>query len=171
MARETVTIGGNSYLSNVSLADADEFLAVDAVFGTAWAAEADSDTREKFLVAATRRLDLLDWAIDLDTDTIPTVVKNATALMAAEIQAKPKYAQAGSSEVQAKRIQAGKVSKENFRSSQEAQVPLQSRTVYSMILPYLTAGQDLDVPTGCNGGSSSQFGETHQGYGLTNGYS
>lgn len=171
MARETITINSVDYDSNVSLADADAYLAVNPQFGAAWAAETDDDERGKLLVAATRRLDLLSWAIDLDTDTIPEVVKNATALMAAEIQAKPAYASAGSNEDRTKRLQAGKVSKELFRSNKSGAVPLQSETVYKMVYPCLSAATPLADPAGTAGGTSSQFTEDHQGLGLNNGLS
>lgn len=169
MARETITINSVDYASNITLAAADEYLAVDPFHGTLWAAETDDDIRGKYLIAATRRLDLLSWALDLDTETIPTVVANATAILAAEIQAKPAKAGAGSSEDLTKRIKAGGVEKENFRPS-TFNVPLQSKTAYSMVRPYLSAGQDLAIPGGCPGSSSSQFDDDQGGFGLNGGF-
>jgi hypothetical protein len=170
MARETITIGANDYGSNVTLAVATAYLTIDPVFGASWLALATDDLRNGYLIAATRRLDLLTWDLDLDTETIPTVVQNATALMAAEIMLKPAYAQAGTSENLVKRIKAGSAEKENFRP-EDSTVPLQSKTVYSMVLPYLSAGQDLSVPTGSSGSCTSQFGDANQGYGHIRGYS
>lgn len=123
MTYTTLTIGSSTYVSYASVAEADVILGIDPTRGTAWTA-LDNDAKEKNLVAATNRLDLLDWlgqradggtqenawprsglkyedgsevpAEDDDEDPfVPNRIERATILLAGSIAISVTHAEAG----------------------------------------------------------------------------
>ncbi|KFH18424.1 hypothetical protein ELZ19_06740 [Brucella abortus] len=159
MAITTITIGGNDYVAYASVAEADAYLAVDPVHGPTWAALA-TDAKGSNLVAATRRLDLLNWAGSkasgddqeeqwprtgvtyrsggsVPDDEVPLGVERATIILAAAIAADPELSGAGTSGSNAKRVKAGTAEVEFFR--QQTGVPLQDETAYNLVREFLQA--------------------------------
>jgi hypothetical protein len=87
-----ITIGANNYDSFISVADADVYLAADISRGAAWLALSD-DPKARGLISATRMLLALTWcdtAPDPADDDAPQVVQDVTAMLAADLVAKPK---------------------------------------------------------------------------------
>lgn len=101
-----LTIGGSTYKSYATVAEADTYLAADDVLADAWAGLADA-RKIRRLVSATRKLDTLPWlgikavqgqstqwprselkdaqGDDLDETAVPGPVVDATILMAGNL--------------------------------------------------------------------------------------
>jgi len=191
MSLTTITINTVDYVSNVSLAEANEVLAVDPIRGTAWAALTD-DEKGARLVAATRRLNLISWAgtktnaeevqsdafprtglsypdgTAVSTTEVPQAVSDATALMAGTIAVDATAAAAGTSASNQKRVKAGSAEVEFFRPT--AGTPIQDETVWALILPFTTSYSTTSSAVGAvtHGGkaSDSVFDADQLGYTL-----
>lgn len=112
----SVTIGTTNYPSFSSVADADTFLAADAVRAATWALRND-DAKARGLVTATRILQGLTWCGTApDVDTPPPVVVDVTAMFAADGLANPRVFSnpSGSLPKGVKSAQAGKAAVEFF---------------------------------------------------------
>lgn len=106
MSLTTLAVGDYDYRSYATVAEADEYLAIDPVLGTVWSAASDR-AKHANLAAATRHLDAQPWdgkktssaqatewpRTDLthpdgsavDSATLPDEVEQATALLAATL--------------------------------------------------------------------------------------
>lgn len=195
MTISTITISAVNYTAYASVAEADAYLAVDPTRSATWAA-LSTDVKGQYLVAATRRLDQLDWAGtktgDEDTQDnawprtgvaykdgtavsdseVPQAVEDATVLLAGSIALTPAQSNAGTSGSNQKRLKAGSAEIEFFRPT--TGVALQDETAFALIRCFL-AGQG--VQSGSTGGLSSgtgadsTFKDDYLGYGLDQGYS
>lgn len=119
-----VSIGGTDYDSFQTVAGADAYLAADISRATAWALLND-DTKGRALVSATRQLLGLPWC---DATPDPTVdqaepVPSVTAMLAADLAAKPKLFADASANSNIKRAKAGSAEIEFF-SPVDGQPPL-----------------------------------------------
>ena len=143
MTLSLLTINGNQYSSYDTVAEADAILFVDPTRRTRWLGVMDVaggltavDQKGLWLVAATRRLDLLPWAgertggatqatafprtglkyedgTDVPDDAIPTALETATALLAGTIAGDANHAEplpiAAPSAQELRMLQAGPV--------------------------------------------------------------
>lgn len=195
MSITTITISGNNYISNASVAEADAYLAVDPVRGTSWAA-LTNDQKGSRLVAATRRLNLLDWAGEktggaaqqdawprtgvtypdgtaVPDNEVPQEVEDATILLAGTINLTASASQAGSSGSNKKRVKAGSAEVEFFRPTAGAQ--LQDETAWALAKMFLGSA-DTSMTTSTTGQratgtcETSSFSCPDMGYKLTDGY-
>ncbi len=112
----TITIGTVDYDSFISVADADAYLGGDISRATAWALLND-DGKGRALVSATRMLLALPWCAtppDPAVDPAPDVVQHVTAMLAADLAAKPKLFAEASANSNIKRAKAGSAEIEFF---------------------------------------------------------
>lgn len=192
MSLSTITISTVEYVSYASVSEADQYLAVDPVRGPTWAA-LTNDQKGQRLVAATRRLDRLNWAgrktggetaqanafprTDLaypdgtavPDDEVPREVEEATILLAGTIALTPASANVGSSATNTRRVKAGSAEVEFFRPT--AGKPLQDETAWALVRIFLdgsNASGAVGMVTFGGKASDSQFDVDP--YGLTEGY-
>jgi Putative DnaT-like ssDNA binding protein len=167
MSISTITISGNDYTSYASVAEAAIRLAVDPVRSATWTA-LTSTQMGIYLVAATNRLDLLNWAgektggasqvnqwprtgvtyadgTDVSTTEVPTEVENATILLAGSIAIDSTVTDYDTTGGNIKRTKAGSAEVEFFR--REAGYPLQDKTAYQLIKDFLE-GATISSSTG-----------------------
>lgn len=110
-----ITIGANNYDSFIAVADADIYLAGDIARATAWALLND-DAKGRALISATRMLLTLPWCDETpdpaeeQAEPIPSV----TAMLAADLAAKPKLFADASGNSNIKRAKAGPAEVEFF---------------------------------------------------------
>lgn len=189
MTITTIVIGGNNYTAYASVAEADAYLAVDPTRSAAWALLSD-DQKGANLVAATRRLDLLDFSGEkvsgtqetqwprnnatcngdpVPSDGVPLELQNATALKAGSITIDATQANAGTSGSNIARVQAGSAEVEFFRPTIPG-AALQDETVFQLI-NCLLAGAGSGAGFGCASGTdgTSIFGDADFP-GLSEGY-
>ena len=84
-----ITIGSAEYDSYISVADATEYLAADIARAAGWALRND-DTKARALVSATRMMVDLPWCDDVPAfDGAPSPVPEVTAMLGADLAAKP----------------------------------------------------------------------------------
>jgi len=122
----SVTIGTTDYPSYSSVADADAYLAADAVRAAAWALR-NPDAKGRGLVTATRLLQALAWCGTVpDVDDPPAVVVDVTALLAADGLANPRLFSNPSGAIPkgVKSAQAGKAAVEFFGPFAQAANPI-----------------------------------------------
>jgi len=186
MTITTIIISAVNYTSYASVAEADDYLAVDPVRKVTWEALSNDD-KGLNLVAATRRLDLLIWQGEktggssqenkwprtgvsfpdgsaVSTTEVPQEVENATILLAGSIAISAKVAEQGDSGTNTKRVKAGSAEVEFFR--QQAGKPLQDETAFQLIVIFTEAAATSDalgpLATGTDGESTftdiDQFG-------------
>ena len=150
--------------SYASVAEADRALGFDPTRRTAWAALA-TEAKERNLIAATQRLDLLRWRGDrtdkdrsaqatewprtgltyadgyeVPDDEIPPRLERACILLAGTIAATPATADEGQSAQPIRRVRAGSAEVE-FRSGRaRARRPIQDETAYALISQWLLGG-------------------------------
>lgn len=195
MSLSDITIGGNTYVSYASVAEADAFLAVDPVRATAWAA-LSTDAKGQKLVAATRRLNGLSWlgaktggdAAQPDAfprtgltypdgsvvpdDEVPREVEEATCLLAGTITINAAASQSGSSATNTRRVKAGSAEVEFFRPT--AGVPLQDETAWNLVRIFLSTGSASSglgqVTYGGLAADSAFDSDNQAGFGLSHGY-
>lgn len=115
-----ITLGGNEYDSFVSEATATIFLAADIARSASWALLAE-DTQKRALISATRMLQTMPWC---DTENPPDpagdeasiddTVEQVTAMLAADLAAKPKLFADASGNSNVKSVKAGSASVEFF---------------------------------------------------------
>lgn len=160
MSISTISIGGNDYTSYASVAEADIRLAIDPVRQATWDALTD-DQKGTYLIAATNRLDLLNWAGEktggasqenqwprtgvtypdgtaVSTTEVPTEVENATIVLAGSIAIDTTTADYGATGKNIKSVKAGSAQVQFFR--REYGVPLQDETAYKLVAAFLEAG-------------------------------
>lgn len=195
MTISTITISTVNYTAYASVAEADPYLAVDPVRAAAWAA-LTTDQKGGYLVAATRRLDLLNWmgtktgdegtqvnawprtsvsyedGTAVSTTEVPPEVENATILLAGSIARTNSVADAGTSGSNKKRLKAGSAEIEYFKPT--SGVALQDETVWGLVKQFLD-GLRVSTATGGyasgTGGTSSFEDNDYLGYGLGDSYS
>jgi hypothetical protein len=155
----TITISAVGYASYASVAEADPYLAVDPVRGAAWTL-LTVDQRGARLVAATRRLDLLNWSggkaggasqedawprtgvtyadgTATSTTEVPKEVENACIILAGSIELKASVADAGTSAQNTRSVKAGSAAVEFFRRT-EGKV-LQDETAFVLVSQFLAS--------------------------------
>lgn len=192
MTLSTITIGGTDYVSNASVAEADAFLAVDAVREPVWTT-LTVDQKGARLVQGTRRMNLLAWQGDktggdlqvdawprtgvtyasgnsVSTTEVPTGVEQATILLAGSIAIDAEVGDSGSSGTNVKRVKAGSAEVEFFR--QTTGVPLQDETAYNLVKAFLAASgvaASLVGPFASGTDASSSFTDIDK-WGRTRGF-
>lgn len=178
------------YTSYASLAEANTRLAVDPVRSAAWALLSDPQKNVN-LVAATNRLDLLNWAGEkaggnsqenafprtgltysdgeavTDSD-VPHEVEVATILLAGSIALDASLANSGSSGSNIERVKAGSAEVEFFRPTTGK--PIQDETVFALIKAFLSGAASSSVGAFASGtGDESAFSDDCK-YGRTKGF-
>ena len=159
MSISTITINSIAYIGYASVAEANEYLTVDPTRSATWDGLTDFQ-KGSYIIAATRRLDLLTWqgektggasqankwprtnvtypdGSDVSTTEVPLEVENATILLAGSIAIDTGVADAGTSGTNTKRVKAGSTEVEFFAPKDG--VPLQDKTVYDLIKIFLEA--------------------------------
>lgn len=193
MSLSTITISAIDYVSYASVAEADAYLAVDPIRGVAWSA-LTADQKGLYLVSATRRLDLLNWAgqktgsystqvnawprtnvqyadgSSVSTTEVPQEVEDATILLAGSILLDSTAAAAGTSGSNVKRQKAGSVEIERFRPTTGK--ALQDETAYALIAQFFTGGVSSTVGAFASGSDqSSSFSDDQMELGFNEGLS
>lgn len=111
----TVDIGNESYPSFIDADAADTFLGGDISRADGWFA-ATPDQRARALASATRLLLTIPWAAPAPTPAVsPAIVKQVTAMLAADLLAKPELFADASGSSNVKSVKAGSASVEFFR--------------------------------------------------------
>ena len=130
-----VDIGAEVYDSFISLDRANVYLAGDILRAVPWGL-ANDDARGRGLVSATRLLQSLPWVDPAPTvAAAPDVVQQVTAMLAADLVAKPKLFADASANSNVKSAKAGSASVEFFRPVEGG--PLIPSALWRMLL---TAG-------------------------------
>ena len=193
MTITTISIGANNYVSYASVAEADAYLAVDPVRGTTWAG-LTTDQKGANLVAATNRLDLLDYSGEklstsqlnqwprqnafcngvavTDTD-VPPEIENATILIAGSIALDATQADAGTSGSNIKRVEAGSAVVEFFRPTIPG-LALQDETAFQLVRCLLASavgqtGLASGLVSGTTGVNATSAFEDREAPGLSEG--
>ena len=174
MSITTITINTIDYIAYASLVEANIYLAADPTRSAAWNALTD-DQKSINLVAATRRLDLLEYSgektggrtqerewprtgatcdgVDIGTTTdVPIEIQNATALLAGSITLDATASNAGTSGSNIERVKAGSAEVQFFSPQQG--VAVQDQTVFNLVQCLLQGN------TGAGAGFGSVFGTT-----------
>ena len=164
MSLTTLTIESNDYITYASVAKANQLLAVDITRRAAWNGLADDIEKGIHLIAATRRLDMLEWlggkaggpsqaaqwprsglvygdGTAVPDGTIPVEIERATILLAGSITLNPDHAEAGTSGTSGvRRERVGPMEVEYFNRIEEAaQKPIKDETVHQLIEQWLAA--------------------------------
>lgn len=193
MTISTITISTIDYISYASVAEADAYLAVDATRAAAWSA-LTADQKGANLVAATRRMDLLNWegaktggadtqdnawprtgatyadGTAVATDEVPHEVEAATILLAGSITLSATNAESGTSGNNTRRVKAGSAEVEYFRPTDGK--ALQDETAFGLVKQFLTNGYSAAVgATRFGEDATSSFDDDQMGFGLSEGYS
>ena len=168
---ETVTIASTSFDTYATIVQADDYLLASIDFA-AWDANED-DAKSRFLVSATRLLDRQSWQSDYNTqaerESITDIV-NASILLANEFSnGNTALLGFGASEAEVKRLKAGSVETENFRSFNSKSFTGSKTTdfpdaILAMLKPYLK-NQSFDAFAASFGVSG--VGIASADYGLT----
>lgn len=112
-----VDIGSDTFAAFADVDFADSFLVGDVARAVPWAAF-DDDQKGRGLVSATRMLQQLGWCPDPPPDPagpdIPPEVQQATAMLAADLLAKPKLFADASGDSNVKSVKAGSAQVEFF---------------------------------------------------------
>lgn len=110
-----IIIGSRTYDSFISVADADDYLAADISRATAWALLND-DAKGRALVSATRMLLTMPWCDEVPDPTLPQAepIPSVTAMLGADLSAKPKLFADASGDTNVKRAKAGSAEVEFF---------------------------------------------------------
>lgn len=188
MTISTITINSIDYIAYASVAQADAYLAVDPTRSAAWAA-LTTDQKGANLVAATRRLDQLNWTgektvstqinewprtgatcdgtVFASTTEVPQEVEDATILKAGSIALDATNANVNTSGSNIKRVQAGTAEVEFFQPT--TGVALQDQTAFAIVNCYLAASSAglSGSATGTDGTSSfcdKTFPSPSEGY-------
>jgi hypothetical protein len=110
----SIDVGDFTFDAFVDVDFADEFLTGDVARSVAWAAKND-DAKGRGIVSATRMLLALPWCDTAPTfDDPPAVVKEVTAMLAADLLAKPKLFADASGNTNVKSVKAGSASVDFF---------------------------------------------------------
>ncbi len=123
----TVDIGADVFDTFEDVDGADVYLAGDVLRAPVWAAF-DADAKGRGLVSATRLLQTLPLAEPVPTpaaDDAPEVLRNVTAMLAADLLADPKLFNDASGNSNVKSVKAGSASVEFFKPVEGgASIPL-----------------------------------------------
>lgn len=180
MSISTITINAVDYTAYASVAEANAYLAVDPTRATTWATLND-DQKGANLVAATRRMDLLDYSGTKVSSTqenewprtgatcngtavtetdVPIELQNATILKAGSIALDPTNGNAGTSGSNVSRVRAGTAEVEFFRP--QAGVAVQDETAFELVR-CLLAGAGMAGGYGCAFGTdgTTSFGDVN----------
>lgn len=195
MTITTITISTVSYTSYASVLESTSYLAVDPVRSAAWAL-LTTDQKGANLVAATRRLDMLDWmgtktspsqenqwprtgvtypdGTAVSTTAVPIEVQNATCLLAGTIAMNSSASESGTSGNNKKRLKAGSAEIEYFRPTTGTQ--LQDESAFRLLRPFFQAAAATTSTVGayasgvdCHS-NHSHFDHDQDGFGLSEGY-
>jgi len=192
MSITTITIETVDYTSYASVAEADSYLNIDPVREATWEALTD-DQKGKYLVAATRRLDLLTWqgtktggddvqenawprtgvsykdGSAVSTSEVPQELENATIILAGSIALDTTKADYGTSGSNLSEVGAGSAKVKFFKPV--AGQPLQEETSYQMIKCFLEASSISSELGALSSGTDgeSAFGDIDN-WGLSEGY-
>jgi hypothetical protein len=110
----SIDVGDFTFDAFVDVDFADEFLTGDVARAVTWAAKND-DAKGRGIVSATRMLLALPWCDAVPTfDDPPAVVKEVTAMLAADLLAKPKLFSDASGNTNVKSVKAGSASVDFF---------------------------------------------------------
>jgi hypothetical protein len=111
----TITLDGNDYPSFSDLASADILLAGDVLRAIPWGRR-DDPAKMRGLISATRMLQRMPWNDPAPTtDDPPAVVAEVTAMLAADLLAKPKLFTDATGASNVKIARAGSAQVEFFR--------------------------------------------------------
>lgn len=153
-----ITIGAKDYDSFIAVAGADDYLAADIARATGWASLAD-DAKGRALVSATRMLLTMPWCDATPDPAVdqPEPIPSVTAMLGADLAAKPKLFADASGNSNVKRAKAGSAEVEFF-APVEGGPPLPI-ALWNMLLSagLVCLGGDTDVtldgalPTGISG--------------------
>lgn len=103
----TVDVGDSTFDAFIDLDFADEFLTGDVSRAVAWATR-NVDAKGRGIVSATRMLLAMPWCADPPTfDAPPAVVMEVTAMLAADLLAKPKLFADATGNNEIKSVKAG----------------------------------------------------------------
>ena len=159
MSLTAITIDGVNYQAYASVAEADPYLAADPIRGAAWAAQQD-DQKGIYLVASTRRLDLLRWAgqptaasqatefprtgltfrgESIPDDEIPAALENATILLAGTIASTPRAAGKATTR-SIRKVRAGPAEIEFSRGAAQSAPLIADETAFELIRQWLAGG-------------------------------
>lgn len=114
-----IVLGGQNYPSFISAESATIYLAGDIMRAALWTA-ANEDAQKRGLISATRMLVALPWVdpvpdpVAAEAD-IPDVVEQVTAMLAADLVAKPKLFADATGNSNVKSVKAGSAAVEFFR--------------------------------------------------------
>lgn len=108
-----VTVGSQTYPSFISLADADLYLGGDILRAVPWLAASPTD-RSRALASATRLLSALLIDPEAAAAAPPIVLVEVTAMLAADLLAKPKLFADASGDSNIKSVKAGSAQVEFF---------------------------------------------------------
>ena len=164
MSLTTITISTVAYQSYASVDEADAHLAVDPVRSTAWTA-ATADEKGTYLVAATHRLDLLNWigepeATDQENEfprtgltyrgetipngEIPAPLGRATALLAGTIASNSTAADKSTQSAASRAISEVTAGPATIRFSSSGgstkSLPLADETAFELVKQWLGGG-------------------------------
>lgn len=169
MSITVFTIDTITYNSYASVAEADAYLNIDPVREATWEA-LTTEEKEKKLIAATRRLDLLDWGgsktgdadtqanawprtgvtytdgTSVSTSEVPQEVEDATILLAGSIAITAAEADQGTSGSNIKTAKAGSASVTFFRATEGS--ALQDETAFKLVQQFLAYAQATDSAVG-----------------------
>lgn len=112
----TITLGGNEYDAFTDAAAATIYLAGDVLRAAGWATR-NPDAQSRGLISATRQLLALPWCEGMAPtfDAVPPVVAEVTAMLAADLLAKPKLFTDATGNSNVKNVKAGSAQVEFFR--------------------------------------------------------
>jgi hypothetical protein len=140
MTIATVSVNGNDYQVYADLEFADEYLGGDVARADNWEALDEDPDQGRALVTATRLLQRQSWRDGVPSlDDPPLIVQQATALLAADISAKPALGDSGSTGSNVKSVGAGSAKVEFFRPTAGTPLP---QAAYDLL------GDLLGPPTG-----------------------
>lgn len=193
MSLSTITINTVDYVSYASVAEADSYLAVDPVRFATWNA-LTVDQKGSYLVAATRRIDLMRFSGEktgdyetqdnawprtgmvyedgssVSTTEVPQAVEDATILLAGSTAIDASVSSAGTSGNNIKMLQAGSASITYFRPSDGK--PLQDESAFALLRPFLSGGVSSTVGVFASGTDQvSSFVDDQMGKGFDEGLS
>jgi hypothetical protein len=152
-----VDIGSNSYDSYAELDFANEYLDADVLRAPSWSL-LEEDDRSRALVSATRLLQRQLWINGVpEIDTAPEVVQQATALLAADIAAKPALGDSASTASNVKAVGAGSARVEFFSPVAGTVLPSAALALLRGLLgPSTSASSDPALTNTAYGSSDCQ---------------
>lgn len=194
MSLSTITISTIDYVAYASVAEADAYLAVDPTRSATWAA-LTTDNKGKYLVAATRRLNLLSWKgeksgggtqadawprtgvsyVDgtavTNTD-VPLEVEQGTILLAGYIALKPTASSVAPVTGDKSYVRAGSAAVGFYRPTRD-QRQLADDTAFEMVQPFIAGYTDTGdvgaLAPGADADDVSLFEASDGGFGMSGG--